>query len=384
MRSTLLLALIPSVAIAAPRVVIEPTSNPEVSNARVVDDGAVQSLRAASRTLYLNKDGITVVPGSSDSRTNKSSVASIPTTIPAWQTTPQMWSQTVTCLREMYAPFDVVVTDIDPGPDVSHIEAVFGGSPTMLGLPIKVAGVSPFSSSCKIIENSIVFTFTDVLPQNARVACEVMAQEIAHSYGLDHELLASDPMTYLPYNGERWFQDQMADCGEATPRACGISGAPACRDRQNSYALLMERIGAAGTGDIDPPTVAITSPADNATVDPGFTVTATVTDDVRVKFASLSIDGVSQGSLTAAPWSFIAPADLAPGKHTIEIKATDGANEKVATIEVTIRGDEDDSKMPIPGCRATTGGSWLFCLFLIGLAASRRRLISAIQRRAQR
>ena len=57
-------------------------------------------------------------------------------------------------------------------------------------------------------------------------------------------------MTYLDYTGDRTFQDAMASCGEYSDRACGINGTT-CRRRQNSVALLEERIGrrtAAGSG----------------------------------------------------------------------------------------------------------------------------------------
>ena len=341
----------------------------------VADDASVSaSARAQSRTIYLNKNGVTLTPGVNDSRLNRSSIVASQVTIPAWNVSSTTWTQTVTCLREMFAPFDVQITETDPG-DLPHVEAVFGGSPTALGLTGNFSGVSPFSASCKVIENSVVFTFTDVIPQKAQVACEIMAQEIAHSYGLDHQLLAPDPMSYLSYAGAKRFQNVMAECGESTPRPCAAPGAPMCRSGQNSYALLMERIGAAGTGDIDPPAVAITFPAANAVVDPGFTINVTATDDVKVRLAVLSIDGEPLESLTGAPWSFTAPLDMAPGKHVIEVMATDGAHEQVATIEVTIRGEDDAS--PIGGCASGGGGTgWLFGLLVVGLVV--------IQRRAQR
>src|SRR5262249_52971328 len=91
-----------------------------------------------------------------------------------------------------------------------------------------------------------VFTFTDVLPDDAQTVCEVMAQEIAHSFGLDHEMLPSDPMTYLDYDGDRTFKDEMASCGEYSDRMCGINGTM-CRQRQNSVALLKQRLGARGS-----------------------------------------------------------------------------------------------------------------------------------------
>jgi hypothetical protein len=219
----------------------------ELARYVVVDDAAVvtQTARAQSRTIYLNRHGVTLTPGATSSITNRSSLISAPATIPPWHASDELWSETVTCVREMFAPFDVRFTETSPG-NVPHIEAVFGGTSTMLGLPIVAGGVAPMSTSCKVIESSIVFAFTDTLSANAKTICEVMAQEIAHSYGLDHVLLAPDPMTYLSYAGKRSFQDTLAACGELTARPCGVPGHPSCRAMQNSYELLVERLGAAG------------------------------------------------------------------------------------------------------------------------------------------
>jgi hypothetical protein len=201
--------------------------------------------RAQSRTIYLNPNGVVLRPGENDSRTNTSSVVEQPTEITPWDIDEDTWAETVACMREIYAPFDVTITDRDPG-STPHIEAVFGGHPSDVGLPDNVAGVSPFTYDCSIIEHSVVFTFTDVLPDDPRLMCEVMAQEIAHSYGLDHEMLAADPMSYLTYLGERTFQDEMAACGEYGSRMCGIDGS-ICRQKQNSHQLLLERLGASPT-----------------------------------------------------------------------------------------------------------------------------------------
>lgn len=212
--------------------------------------GALSSLRAdtraRSRTIYLNRDGALLHPGDNDARLSTSSIVQQPTELSAWDIDDDTWADTVACMREIYARFDVKVTDEDPG-EVPHIEAVFGGHPNDVGLPDNVAGVSPFTTDCGIIENSVVFTFTDVLPDDPRVMCEVMAQEIAHSFGADHELLASDPMTYLDYDGERSFQDRYASCGEDTPRPCGIAGS-VCSQKQSSVQLLSSRLGLRGTG----------------------------------------------------------------------------------------------------------------------------------------
>jgi uncharacterized protein (TIGR03382 family) len=202
---------------------------------------------AQSRVIYLNRDGVILWPGDNDAREDTSSVVSEPTEITPWDIDDDTWDETVACMKDLYGRFDVTITDRDPG-DVPHIEAVFGGHPYDVGLPDNVAGVSPFTTDCSTIENSIVFTFTDVLPDDARLMCEVMAQEIAHSYGLDHEMLASDPMTYLDYDGDRTFKDRMAPCGEFGNRMCGIEGS-VCREKQNSVQLLESRLGRRGNPD---------------------------------------------------------------------------------------------------------------------------------------
>jgi hypothetical protein len=204
--------------------------------------------RAQSRIIYLNPDGVILYPGKNDSSRDISSVVAEPTLIEAWDTDELTWALTAQCVAEIYAPFDVVVTDEDPG-DTPHIEAVLGGSPDDVGLPDNVAGVSPFTSDCAIIESSMVFAFTDVLPDDPRTVCEVISQEIAHSFGLDHERLPSDPMTYLDYDGDRTFQDQSVACGEFSDRRCGINGTT-CRQRQNSVALLRQRLGPRAGGSI--------------------------------------------------------------------------------------------------------------------------------------
>jgi hypothetical protein len=287
---------------------------------------------AQSKVIYLNHRGVTLTPGDDDSTTNHSSIIGGTAVVPPWNTSQATWDATVACMQDMFARFDVTVTDQDPG-TTPHIEAVFGGSPQDIGMGQGVGGVSPFTEDCGIIESSIVFTFTDVFPDDAQTVCEVMAQEVAHSYGLDHEMLASDPMTYLQYNGNRSFKDQAVSCGEYQNRPCGIGGFT-CRPNQNSVQLLYERVGKA---DLVAPTLAITSPADGATVEPGFSVEATASDDVGVKMTTLSIDGQAVGmDLTAGPYSFATDPALAEGPHTVRVETTDGRNTQAQSITVIV------------------------------------------------
>jgi hypothetical protein len=350
----------------------------------VVDpNGTVVPLLAQSKIIYLNKNGVTLTPGNNDSRTNRSSIASQTTAIPAWNTTPAVWTATVACMKDLFSAYDVSVVETDPG-NVPHMEAVFGGSPTQLGMPNNVAGVSPFTTDCSIIENSIVFTFTAVLPNDARLACEIMAQEVAHSYGLDHELLAADPMTYLQYNGNRSFQNTLASCGEDVARPCGINGST-CRAKQSSVALLTERLGPKiGGGDVMPPMVGISSPSNLATVPPGFQVQATATDNITVSSAKLFVDGTQTDmQTTAGPYVFTTSASLSEGMHIIKIEATDGTNVQSSEITVTVKkgatppggtggtGGGTDGDIT-GGCSTGRGGGLVLGLALVGLLRRRR------------
>jgi hypothetical protein len=128
---------------------------------------------AQSKVIYLNHLGVTLTPGDDDSTTNHSSIIGATSMVPAWNTSQATWNATVACMQDMFARFDVTVTDQDPGA-TPHIEAVFGGSPQDIGMGQGVGGVSPFTEDCGIIENSIVFTFTDVFPDDAQTVCEVM------------------------------------------------------------------------------------------------------------------------------------------------------------------------------------------------------------------
>jgi MYXO-CTERM domain-containing protein len=272
------------------------------------------------------------------------------------------------------------------------MEAVFGGSPGNIGMQQGVGGVSPFTEDCAVIENSIVFTFTNVFPDDPQTVCEVMAQEVAHSYGLDHEMLASDPMTYLQYNGNRAFQDQTASCGEYQQRQCGINGS-VCRANQNSVQLLLARVGQ--SGDAVAPVLNWTSPEDGAVVAPGFAVEAAGTDNVAVTAATLYIDGTITDSQTGAgPFAFAAPATIADGQHLIRVEITDGRNTQAQERSVTVQSgtqdpgqdpggsDPSDPSNPQPGssdgvtggCSTSGGsGSLFFVLGLVGLVALRRR-----------
>lgn len=196
-----------------------------------------------SKIIYLNKDKVTITPGIDDAPRGVSSVAMAlhpegPVTLPGWKGSKKGWTQLVACVKSLFAPFDVVVTDERPAGDDFLMVAV-GGKPRDLGSKDKrVSGLAPFNGG--VIPKAVVYGFSAATRHDVRVTCETIAMEVAHAYGLDHAYLCKDVMTYLPGCKKRTFVDQDAPCGEKKKRACH-GGAPT----QNSYRRLVSVLGAA-------------------------------------------------------------------------------------------------------------------------------------------
>jgi hypothetical protein len=302
------------------------------------------------RTVYLNRSGGTFTPGNEDSATNSSIVPTQASTVSGWSLGDQAWTQFVQCLKLQYARFDVEFTEVEPSGAVDYIENVVGGTPGQVQLPANVGGVAPFSNDCSTVERGITFTFAGVYKGNVQLICETSAQEIAHAFGLDHEFLCSDPMTYLTGCGPKSFQDKVASCGEDKVRPC------ACGGQQNSVQALLQVLGPA---DLSVPLVEITQPAQGTNVVAGFKIVAAATGAGGVAKVDFSIDGVLAGTDQTAPFSQSAPLTLATGAHTVEVRATDSAGKSsTKTISVTLRssappadpGDEPEDPSAFGGC----------------------------------
>jgi hypothetical protein len=271
-----------------------------------------------SRIVYLNRclGGCAVTQGSDDSRTNTSSIASGQRVLPEFSRGDEVWAGVVACVKKTFEPFDLTITDVDPG-NTPHFENIVAGrisdltsSPDLQG----AGGVAPFD--CGEIPNAIVYTF-DVYGPNVDQLCWTSAQEIAHAFGLEHQLLTKDPMTYLGGDLPKRFRDEEAQCGEYQPRGCDCGGLT-----QNSYRQIVDLFG---FGAPTPPEVAIKYPRDGRVVQPGFTVTTDAQDDVRVERVELYIDGALAGmsSMQVARVFDIQPGEVAAGPHTLEVHAFD-------------------------------------------------------------
>jgi len=300
--------------------------------------------------LYFNRNQATYTPGNDDSRTNRSSVPIQSTTLAAWECGDAKWQQFMTCIKGMYAPFDVTVTDVDPG-STPHLETHVGGDPTVMktqqdpgGLPCDnqsgcVGGIAPLGCFGGI-DNAITYVFSAApfYNCNAQVLCETAAQESAHAFGLDHEGYCPDPMTYAQGCGNKAFRNLTEPCGEFPTDATRDCACPGTGTTQNSYQTLMDLFGPAPTTPANQaPSCSITSPGSGATVSAGFAVVVSALDDVAVTKVELYIDGQLVTFKSAAPYTFSAPTTLAPGAHTVKARALDAAGlEGTSSIDVTL------------------------------------------------
>jgi hypothetical protein len=242
-----------------------------------------------SPTLYLNRcsGGCTVTQGNNDARNHVSSIPTVTATSPGPSFTiaeyqnaagqsgtaaDAEWAQLVQCMKEVYSPYNLTVTDVKPPSGTGYNEGIIAGTPQQIGQTGDVLGVAPLASDCSAIDNVMSFSFANAHGGTGidRVynICWTASQECAHAYGLDHEYsfttgnvandhsACDDPMTYRnDCGGEKFFRNEIANCGETANRTCKCGGT------QNSHIKVLAVFGASTAPPIvEPPTVMILSP----------------------------------------------------------------------------------------------------------------------------
>ncbi|HEU4727224.1 MAG TPA: hypothetical protein VFT22_05035, partial [Kofleriaceae bacterium] len=228
-----------------------------------------------SRTLYLERcrGGCRIQRGPNDARSGMSMIPQLQSSVIgefanvlglAGAAADTEWAALVQCMKEVYSPYNVAVTDVKPASGQGFHEAIVAGLPGDIGLGQDILGVAPLASDCRAIDNVISFTFANHHPPEDRVnnICWTAAQESAHAFGLDHEYSFSnnrsacnDPMTYRSdCGGQKFFRNEAASCGEMKVRACQ------CGKSQNSHLKLLTVFGP-GTPITQHPSIAMTLPA---------------------------------------------------------------------------------------------------------------------------
>lgn len=297
-----------------------------------------------AHVLYLNRceGGIVIDAGwPDDNVANRSGILGAPVNFPEFGYGDAAWEEVMAETRAIFSPFNITVTDVDPAP-APHDEALVCGSGGLAGFQ-GAGGVAPFN--CGVIGSPITFTFPDSLGGHPRTIAEVIAQEAAHAWGLEHEYKCEDPMTYLSGCGEKNFQQGDYPCGEYQAVSCECGGAT-----QNSYAYIEDLFGPAVADEANP-AASIVAPLDGEAFQYGvtFDIAVNVSDDIAVTHVALYLDGALATEAAAEPWGPWPVIDLPQGSHELYVEASDAAGNTSASavvhIEITPDGappDHDD------------------------------------------
>lgn len=315
--------------------------------------------------IYLNRWGGTFYGGADDSKTNTSSIVNTSqATVSPFTGSESQWTDVRECVTDLFSRFNVVITDVEPT-TVDYVEAVVAGYPDEIGMPWGVGGVAPYDPfSCQVIPDSIVYAFAGVYVDNgqgsARSLCETTAQEIAHAFGLDHQLLCEDPMTYLDGCGAKEFQDVYSVCGEFEERECSCN-----RQTQNSVQEMYEKLGPTEgfeppppPNDVEAPKVAILSPADGSSHvgDGTVEIVATATDDIDLvnvelywEYNDIAVPCPGQGqgwSCTVDGATHTWQVAVGLGTRKFQVRARDVMGKSSETDMYSIWLSEDGSPAP--------------------------------------
>jgi hypothetical protein len=242
------------------------------------------------------------------------------------------WNALVACVKEVYSPYAVEVTDVKPTSGTYHM-AIVAGFPSELGFGEDILGVAPLSPSCQALDNVMSFSFANAHGPTLRVnnLCWTAAQESAHAFGLDHTIkfldgtsTCNDPMTYqIDCGGTRFFRNAPAKCGEFNERACR------CGTTQNSHKKLIDTFG------IGTPTYGNPSAAFMAGNDPLSGLVMALAGSRRgVTKVELLVNGFPWASAKGAdfalggqpnpaPYSLVWPPTLPDGISDFAIRAHD-------------------------------------------------------------
>jgi hypothetical protein len=163
-----------------------------------------------------------------------------------------------------------------------------------------------------------------------------VAQETAHSWGLDHKFDNRDPMTYLNTGpAHKDYQNEAGSCGEYSARSCMCTYSDTGKSKMNSFARVLTTFGSS-VPDTMPPTVRITSPTNGAQVPGTLQVTAMAMDNNVVSKVELRLDGNLVGTATQSPYVWSTATALSQGAHTLKATAYDLMN-NTADAQISVQ-----------------------------------------------
>lgn len=322
--------------------------------------------------IYLNRciGGCQIIPGIDDATANPivSGIPSAPSTLAEYDGfLPGEWEKVVQCVKEIYSPFDVTVTDTKPTAG-TYSTILVGGTAAnpgaaSVGAQPGSGGVALVSSNCSPFVKGVSYAFTDTIGDYAPSIggpdarplglCWIIAQETAHSFGLDHQFsyvddgrsACNDPMTYRQdCGGQKFYRNKFANCGEfdgTRPCQCGAN--------QNSHLKLVNTFGP-GQSIVPAPEVAVTTPAISSTAANSMPANIIASAGSRrgVEKVELYLNGYKwaeapgapfgrTGQLNPSSYGLLVPMNQIPDSiYDIEVRAYDDLEIMTKSAVVTV------------------------------------------------
>jgi hypothetical protein len=207
---------------------------PDAAPAAEIDAGCV-----GCYPIYLNRHPVTIEPAGdepSDSVANTSVLVTEEVTTAGSRLSEHDWAVTVACVRALFAPFPVVITEIDPG-DVDHLEVIVTHSPEELGWPTSTV-VNASASACGAGRREITFAFSGLITTPQRLCEFGVGFTAGRAAGLSSSGFCPDIMAQGHWWCEKSFLDEELGCGFYGDEPCLCGG-----DTQNSYQTMQAYYG---------------------------------------------------------------------------------------------------------------------------------------------
>ncbi len=303
------------------------------------------------KILFVNFDGASMNACNSGPQNNCSSLF-FGTVLP-YSGDAAKRASVIQIVRTRVQDFGITVTDTRPGSGDYDMEMV-GDWAGASGQGF--AGVAPGPVDCFDNRGGEV-SFTLEAAGTSDGIAEIILQEVAHTWGLEHVDDQTDLLYPTTQGQNKTFKDEcltivrLNDNGSTTPVSgtCNAVHNQFCGSNvQNSYQELLAVFGP-GVPDTTAPTVQILEPVDGATLEGDVNLRIGFADDqspaiinATILIESSSLDGpVENDGAYAAPTELDFPiTDLPGGEYTITIDATDEEDNPASdSVTITVIGD---------------------------------------------
>ena len=174
------------------------------------------------------------MPGTEDARNNTSQLVNQTSNLASLGGSETDWQSTKSCIEDRLSPFNIEVTDVDPGTNTLHSEIVLTGSrPEELGLSPTVKAIA--SSVCSPGSRGIGFVFSDSIADATKL-CQRGNFVAGQLHGVDITDGCGDASSFDDTcTGSFEFTDSLRTCSGGSCRCGGTM--------QNSFATMAASVG---------------------------------------------------------------------------------------------------------------------------------------------